>query len=82
MIDATITAAPVKEYSSIKLQICKLQIETTMHSTMSSMQNFNNCANASILTPLSEVFKTSYIGSYLASTSNWPTLTTKNKLIF
>ena len=34
---------------------------------------FNNCANASILSPLSEVFKTSYIGSYLASTSNWPT---------
>ena len=40
MIDAMITAAPVNEYSSIKLQICKLQIETAMHSTMRSTQNY------------------------------------------
>ena len=39
MIDATITAAPVNEYSSIKLQICKLKIVKAMRSTMRSTQN-------------------------------------------
>ena len=36
-IDAVINASPVNEYSSIKLQLCYLQIVTMMHSTMHGM---------------------------------------------